>query len=206
MTAKDTLERMSASGVVAIVRTTTTDEARAQVGTLLEAGLPVVEVSMTTPGATDVIAEYAGTPGAVIGAGTVLDVQAAKSVVDAGAEIIVSPDLNEDVVRFAAERDIASLPGCLTPSEMMRAMRVGASAVKIFPAHVWSPAALAGMLQALPQLRCVPTGGVSPDSAPSWIAAGALAVGVGAALTQVADPAAQATALQASIARARGTQ
>ncbi|GAB3311686.1 bifunctional 4-hydroxy-2-oxoglutarate aldolase/2-dehydro-3-deoxy-phosphogluconate aldolase [Epidermidibacterium keratini] len=206
MTAKQTLDRVRDSGVVAIVRTTSTDDARAQVATLLDAGLRVVEVSLTTPGAIEVIAEYADTPDAVIGAGTVLDTTAAQNVIDAGAQIIVSPDFNEDVVRLAADRDIASLPGCLTPTEMMRATRAGATAVKIFPAHIWTPGALSGMLQALPDLRCVPTGGVSPGSAPDWIGAGAVAVGVGAALTRVDDPAAQARALLASIAQARGDQ
>jgi len=198
------LEALRRQGVVAIVRTKDPDSALANARVLLASGLTVLEVALTTPGALGVITQLrAEATDALIGAGTVTDVAAAAAAIDAGAQFLVSPNMRIDVIALANEHEVASVPGCLTPSEMVDAIDAGATAVKIFPAHLWTPSALAGMLEALSELPCVPTGGVSPQTAPDWIAAGALAVGMGASLTKAADPALQARTLQQAIADVR---
>jgi len=200
-----TLTALRRHGVVAIVRTPTPEAALANARVLLESGLHVLEVALTTPGALGVVEQLrAEAPDHVlIGAGTVTDAGLAAEAIAAGAQFLVSPNLRLDVIELAGRHGVATIPGCLTPSEMVDAMGAGATAVKIFPAHLWSPSALAGMLEALPALPCVPTGGVSAASAPDWIGAGAIAVGMGASLTKAADPAAQAATLQQAIADVR---
>jgi len=203
MTADQTLAAITEQGVVGIVRAGTAEAGRTAARTFLEAGLGAVEVSLTTPGALETI-ESLTAGGAAVGAGTVRTLADARDVRAAGATFLVSPLLDVEVVRYALENDLVALPGCLTPTEMATAQRAGAQLVKIFPAHLWSPAALAGMLEAMPDLRCVPTGGVSAESAPAWVRAGAAAVGVGGSLTRAADPAAAVAALLAAIREARG--
>lgn len=198
------LSELRRQGVVAIVRTRDPESALANARILLEAGLGVLEVALTTPGALAVIAQLRSEGAdALIGAGTVTDIEAAGAAIEAGAQFLVSPNLRTEVIGLANRHEVATVPGCLTPSEMVDAIDAGATAVKIFPAHLWTPAALSGMLEALAQLPCVPTGGVSPQTAPDWIAAGALAVGMGASLTKADDPALQARTLQQAIAEVR---
>ncbi len=203
MSAADTLATLQDQGVVGIVRSRTAADASATARTLVDAGLRAVEVSLTTPGALGVIEELTAT-GAEVGAGTVRTPADARDAIAAGAAFLVSPQLDLDVVRLAVASDLAVVPGCLTPTEMQTAQAAGAPAVKIFPAQLWSPAALRGMLEAMPELRCVPTGGVGPEDAASWIAAGALAVGVGGSLTRSDDPAAAVASLLQAVRGARG--
>ena len=215
MTALETLQAIRNSGVIGIVRTTSEEVALFQSERVIRAGLPVVnaptlaaergvEVSLTTPGALRVVERLVRSDsGAIVGVGTVMDKPSAQAAIDAGGQILVCPTFNPEVIDVALAHDVAVVPGCLSPTEMVNAMRLGATAVKIFPAHTWSPEALAGMLQALPDLACVPTGGVNPDNAAAWIAAGAIAVGVGSALTAVDDPAPVVEELALAIAGAR---
>ena len=172
--------------VVAIVRAPDADAARAAVWLLVEAGLQVVEVSLTTPGALEVIAEVAArrVPGLVLGAGTVLDGATARLAVLAGARFLVSPSLQEDVLRTAHRYGVATLPGAATAAEAVRAMELGADLVKLFPASAYGPKATGDLLQALPQVPLVPTGGVTLAAAPDYIRAGAVAVGMGSSLTR----------------------
>lgn len=202
MTADTTFAAITDQGVVGIVRAATAEAGHAAARTFLEAGLAAVEVSLTTPGALETI-EALTSEGSAVGAGTVRTLAQARDAHAAGATFLVSPLLDLEVVRYAVENGLVALPGCLTPSEMATAQLAGAQLVKIFPAHLWSPAALAGMLEAMPDLRCVPTGGVSAESAPAWVRAGAVAVGVGGSLTRAEDPAAAVAALLASIRDAR---
>jgi 2-dehydro-3-deoxyphosphogluconate aldolase/(4S)-4-hydroxy-2-oxoglutarate aldolase len=153
---------------------------------LFEAGLRAVEISVSTPGALDAIAYLvAARPDAesVIGAGTVLDGRTARSAVGAGADLLVSPIAEPDVISSGREAGVAVLAGAATPTEAVAALRAGASLVKLFPAGMFTPATLADILQALPDLPLVPTGGVRIADVSGWIAAGAIAVGVGGALT-----------------------
>ena len=205
MSSRAVFDQVRACGVVAIIRTGSAEVAQRQAERVLEAGLPVVEVSLTTPGALSVISALASSSDAVIGAGTVTSAALAHEAIAAGSRILVSPNMVPAVIEVAVEHDVAVLPGCMTPTEMTTAMDLGATAVKIFPAQVWSPHALRGLLQALPDLPCVPTGGIGPDDAADWIAAGAAAVGVGSALTAAENVTDVVAALGARIARTRST-
>ncbi|MGH3657179.1 MAG: bifunctional 4-hydroxy-2-oxoglutarate aldolase/2-dehydro-3-deoxy-phosphogluconate aldolase [Micromonosporaceae bacterium] len=171
--------------VVGIVRADTADRARQAMTAMLHGGLKVVEVTLTTPGALDLIAEFASQrdDDVVIGAGTVLDPESARLATMAGATLLVSPSLSPDVIRAGHRYGAAVLPGCATPTEMLAALEAGADAVKLFPASLWGPENLRAVRQALPQVPVIPTGGVTPADAPRWIQAGAIAVGLGSALT-----------------------
>lgn len=185
MRAEDVVATLLAERLVGIVRAASAAAAARDLAALRAVGVAVAEVSLTTPGALDVIAAAAQAlePGQVLGAGTVLDAAAVRAAVAAGARLIIAPSLSSDVVRTARDLDVAVVPGCATPTEMLEALRLGAHAVKLFPADSWSPQALGTMLRALPQVRVVPTGGVTLQTAPRWLEAGAVAVGIGAALT-----------------------
>ncbi len=184
--AKAVMEAVAAQGVVAIVRTRTAVEGEELVDRLLAAGLRAVEVSLSTPDAVGIIRQLAGRipAHAYLGVGTVLDPASCDAAAAAGARFVVTPALRRTVVETATANELAALPGVMTPTEALSALEWGASAVKLFPATTWTPAAVRDLLQALPDLPVVPTGGVGLDDAPAWIAAGALAVGLGGALTR----------------------
>lgn len=170
--------------VVAIVRERSGAAALERAVALVEAGARVVEISLTTPDALPALTELVSRAGdAVVGAGTVLDTDDAERSIAAGARFLVAPTLSVPVIELAVAADIAVVPGAATPTEMLAAHRAGADFVKIFPASIWTPKAVQDLLAALPQLRLVPTGGVSLDTAPDWIRAGAAAVGMGSALS-----------------------
>jgi 2-dehydro-3-deoxyphosphogluconate aldolase/(4S)-4-hydroxy-2-oxoglutarate aldolase len=148
-----------------------------------------VEVTLTTPGAIETIADLASDPGlagCVIGAGTVLDESAARYVIDAGARFVVSPTLNPAVIRTCRDRGIPCMPGALTPTELLEGWRAGAPVMKLFPASAVGPGYIRDVLAPLPFLRLVPSGGVSLENAGDWIRAGAAAVSVGSALVSAA--------------------
>jgi 2-dehydro-3-deoxyphosphogluconate aldolase/(4S)-4-hydroxy-2-oxoglutarate aldolase len=168
--------------VIGIVRadnpTTATETARK----LIDAGVTAVEISATTPGFLDVIEAVAND--GLIGAGTVLDAETARQAILSGAQFLVAPSLNEDVIRMAHRYGVAVIPGAQTPTEIVAAMSAGADAVKLYPASAANPAVLKDLLAPLPHVPFVPTGGVTPENAAEWIAAGAIAVGLGGALSK----------------------
>lgn len=176
---------ISEQHVVVIVRTKQRDAAVAAALGMFAAGYRAVEISLTTPDAVDAIAEVSGgvPPGAFLGAGTVLNPARAADVLAAGASFVVAPNLRLDVVKFSRDSGVPVIPGAATPTEMVAARDAGADFVKVFPSSLWSPALIADVLTALPDLRLVPTGGVTLDTAGDWLAAGAAAVGLGGALT-----------------------
>jgi len=182
------LARLADERVVAIIRASSAVAARDAAHQVLDTGLGVIEVSLTTPGGLEVITdlrrEY---PDAIVGAGTVLDEATARLAILAGAQLLVSPILVDEVLATARRYGIVALPGCSSPTEMIRALQLGAGAVKVFPASAWTPQDLRAVRQALPQLPLVPTGGITVSSASAWIAAGAIAVGMGSGLTS-GDP------------------
>lgn len=192
-------------GVVAIVRSATAEAASENVATLIAAGLKIVEVSLVTPGALDVVRDAAASApeGVFIGVGTALTGDDVRDAHRAGASFVVSPILAEEVVKGAIDLGMTTLPGVGTTTEMLQAMKWGSGLVKIFPASLWSPVALREILTALPDVRAVPTGGVTLDSAAEWIGAGAFALGIGSTLTKSTDPAAVARGLLDSVALAR---
>jgi len=188
MNKTEVLQRIRATGLIPVVRAESADLAMRAVEAIKAGGVDVLEVTMTVPGAIDVIAKLAATFGAevVIGAGTVLDPDTANKCVQAGAQFIVSPALNEETISFCRRNDVAVFPGALTPTEVVHAWNAGADAVKVFPAGAVGGASYLKALKApLPQIELVPTGGVSLKTAADFIKAGAMALGVGADLVDL---------------------
>jgi 2-dehydro-3-deoxyphosphogluconate aldolase/(4S)-4-hydroxy-2-oxoglutarate aldolase len=163
------------------------------VGTaLIEGGLDVVEIPLGVSGALAAISSLSSSfPDALVGAGTVMSARDAAAALDAGARFLLSPVLVPEVVEAAHATDAAAVPGAFTPTEIDACMRAGADLVKLFPADRLTPADLRVLLAALPDAPLLPTGGVDASNAADWLAAGAVAVGVGGALTREPD---QATA------------
>ncbi|HEX4629283.1 MAG TPA: bifunctional 4-hydroxy-2-oxoglutarate aldolase/2-dehydro-3-deoxy-phosphogluconate aldolase [Gemmatimonadales bacterium] len=204
------------SGVIAVVRLSATHELRGVARALAAGGVGAVEVTLTTPGAIATIADLAADDGlgggCLVGAGTVLDVSAARSVIDAGARFVVSPTLDPAVIRACRDRDVPCIPGAFTPTELLEAWRAGAELVKLFPASAVGPDYVRDVLAPLPFLQIVPSGGVSLENAGDWIRAGARAVSVGSALVsaallgpppRAAELTARARALVTRVAEAR---
>lgn len=178
------VQRLLALGAVAVIRM---DDAR-QLVPAVEAvhagGISAVEITMTMPGALEGITELTRCmPGDVlIGVGSVLDADTARRAIDAGARYVVSPVFAPDVVGEAHRQGVPAMPGAFTPTEILSAHRAGADVVKVFPAEVFGPAFIKGVLAPMPFLRLMPTGGVTPENVGDWIRAGAAAVGLGSAL------------------------
>ncbi|MGD3109997.1 bifunctional 4-hydroxy-2-oxoglutarate aldolase/2-dehydro-3-deoxy-phosphogluconate aldolase [Streptomyces sp. YGL11-2] len=175
-----------AQRVFAIVRSATYDEASATADTLLSAGITSLEISLTTPFALEAVTTLTRELGddAVIGAGTVLDAVSARMAVDAGARFLVSPSLDAEVIRTAHRYGVPVFAGVSTPNEIVRGLELGADALKLFPATGRHPSWISDVRAALPQAPLLPTGGVTVEAAPEWIAAGAVAVGMGSALSE----------------------
>ncbi|MCZ4123867.1 bifunctional 4-hydroxy-2-oxoglutarate aldolase/2-dehydro-3-deoxy-phosphogluconate aldolase [Streptomyces sp. H39-S7] len=174
-----------AQRLFAIVRSESYDQAAAVADTLLSAGLTTLEISLTTPFALEAVTTLVREVGedAIIGAGAVLDATSARMAVDAGARFLSSPCLDAGVVRTGHRYGVPVFPGVATPTEMVRAMELGADALKLFPASGYAPGWITDVRAALPQAALLPAGGISIDTAPDWIAAGAVACGMGAELT-----------------------
>jgi 2-dehydro-3-deoxyphosphogluconate aldolase / (4S)-4-hydroxy-2-oxoglutarate aldolase len=179
----DAIERL---GIVAIIRMKDAGKLREVFDALAEGGVRAIEVTMTVPDAVSLIRKLAASLPAssdlLIGAGTVVDPDTARAVIDAGARFVVSPVFRPEVVKACHERGAAAAPGCFTPTEILNAHDLGADVVKLFPATALGPQFIKDVRAPLPQLKLMPTGGVSLDNAGDWIRAGAVAVGAGSAL------------------------
>jgi len=171
------------SGVIGIIRTRSRADAERIGATLLDAGLPAIEVSMTTPDALGAIRTLSRRATGIVGAGTVLDESSATAAARAGAAFLVSPVLNMAVIAAGRRHGLATAPGVATPTEALCAIEQGADLAKLFPASAYGPAAVKDMLTALPRIPLVPTGGVSLADASQYIAAGSTAVGIGSGLS-----------------------
>lgn len=184
----DVIRRIRDTGIIPVVRATSADEAMRAVDAIREGGISILELTMTVPGAIDVIAKVTERFGndALVGAGTVLDPATAKACVDSGAQFVVSPALNLETIACCRELGVAVMPGALTPTEVVQAWNAGADFVKVFPAGAVGGASYLKALKApLPQIELVPTGGVSLKTAADFIKAGAAALGVGADLVDI---------------------
>ncbi len=184
MEKNEKLSLICKTGVIAIMRAQDPDQLIAAANAIRRGGVRVMEVTMTTPGALDLIAAVVKRFGHEIlfGAGTVLDPETARSVVLAGADFVVSPTLNLEVIALCNRYGIPVIPGCFTPTEMLTAWEAGADLIKLFPAEVGGPAWIKALLAPLPQLKIVPVGGVDINTAAAFIRNGAVALGVGGAL------------------------
>jgi Entner-Doudoroff aldolase len=185
------LEALVAARAVAIIRAPLQELAAEAMAAAVRGGFRVVEFTLNTPGALELVTELAKREGLLVGAGTVLTAADAEGAVRAGAEFLVSPVIDDAVLAAAHALGTAFVPGCATPTEMLRAHRAGAAAVKLFPAPGNGPEWVRAVLGPLPELRIVPTQGVDVTNAAAWLAAGAVAVGTGPALFPPEDVAAR---------------
>jgi 2-dehydro-3-deoxyphosphogluconate aldolase/(4S)-4-hydroxy-2-oxoglutarate aldolase len=181
---QDVLHGIETTGVVAVVRLAGAAQMREVAEALMAGGVRAIEVTMTVPRAVELIAELSrALPSEVIiGAGTVLTAEVAHQVIAAGAQFVVSPVLRPELIDACHSHDVIAMPGCFTPTEILTAWDAGADVVKVFPATSLGPAFFKDLRGPLPQVRMMPTGGVTRGNAGDWIRAGAVAVGVGTAL------------------------
>lgn len=171
-------------GIVPVVRATSPEEARFAAEAVCGGGIPIVEITMTVPGAVGVIADLVKTmPEVLVGAGTVLDAEAARQCAEAGAQFLVTPGFDAATVAAAKELDLPIMAGGLTPTEVITAWKSGADFVKVFPCgNLGGPNYIKALKGPLPQVPLVPTGGVNLETAANYIKAGAAALGVGGEL------------------------
>jgi 2-dehydro-3-deoxyphosphogluconate aldolase / (4S)-4-hydroxy-2-oxoglutarate aldolase len=184
----DTLGRIVRTGVVPVVRASSADEARQLIEAILAGGLDIIELTMTVPGAIELMSALSRAYGerVVLGAGTVLDSETARACLLAGARFVVSPILDLPTIECCRTYSVPAIPGALTPTEIVRAWRAGASMVKVFPCSAMGGASYLKSLKApFPQIELIPTGGVSLATVPDFVHAGATALGAGADLVDL---------------------
>jgi 2-dehydro-3-deoxyphosphogluconate aldolase/(4S)-4-hydroxy-2-oxoglutarate aldolase len=176
--------RIEEIGIIPSVRTSSTADARFAAEAVSEGGVSIVEITMTVPGALDVIADLAHSmPDLLVGAGTILDLKTARHCVDAGAGFLTSPGLDLQIVEFTLKEGILALPGALTPTEVTAAWQAGADLIKVFPcAQLGGPSYIHALKAPFPQVPLVAAGGVNQQTAAEFIVAGAAAIGVGTEL------------------------
>jgi 2-dehydro-3-deoxyphosphogluconate aldolase/(4S)-4-hydroxy-2-oxoglutarate aldolase len=181
------LQRILQCGIVAVVRSPDSAPLVEVARALADGGLSIVEITMSVPHALDVLRQVRQVLGdrVLLGAGTILDPETARAALLAGAEYIVSPTLNLEVIRLCQRYDKLVLPGAFTPTEILAAWEAGADIVKVFPAEVVGPAFFRAIRGPLPHIRLMPTGGVDLSTGPAFLSAGACCLGVGG---QLVDP------------------
>lgn len=174
-------------GVIPVIRVASANEASAVIDAIAEGGIDVFEITMTVPNAIELIDQISRKfDSALVGAGTVMDPETAERCIDAGARFVISPALNLDTIAACRRCDVVVMPGALTPTEIVTAWNAGADFVKVFPAGaVGGPNYIKNLLGPLPQVKIIPTGGVSLDNAGDFIRAGAKAVGLGTDLVDI---------------------
>ncbi|HOW86254.1 MAG TPA: bifunctional 4-hydroxy-2-oxoglutarate aldolase/2-dehydro-3-deoxy-phosphogluconate aldolase [Candidatus Aminicenantes bacterium] len=184
MTKDKALEGLLAAKAVAVIRMKDAARVAATADALRRGGVTAIEITMTVPGAAGVIREMAKAkaPGLLVGAGTVLDAKTAAEVIAAGADFVVSPIGDAEMIAACREAGVLVVPGAFSPTEIVAAWRAGADIVKVFPATSLGPAFFRDLRGPLPQVRLMPTGGVTLENARDFIAAGACCVGLGTAL------------------------
>lgn len=188
MERSDALSRIVRVGVVPVVRASSGEEALTVTEAIRAGGIDVIEVTMTVPGAVEVIRELVRRyqDQVLVGAGTVLDAHTARACILAGARFVASPALDDETIACCRTYSVPVMPGALTPTEVVRAWRAGAAMVKVFPCSAMGGASYVRALKApLPQIELIPTGGVSLATVADFISAGAAAVGAGADLVDV---------------------
>ena len=171
------LAELARERATAILRTDSQQRAAVAMEAAVRGGFRHLEFTLTTPGALELVSEFSRRPGLVVGTGTVLTVEDARASVKAGARFLVSPVMDEEVIRAAVDLGVPAVPGCHTPTEMLRAHRAGATCEKLFPAPAGGPDYVRSVLLPMPFLRILPTNGVDEHNAAAYLAAGAVAVG-----------------------------
>jgi 2-dehydro-3-deoxyphosphogluconate aldolase/(4S)-4-hydroxy-2-oxoglutarate aldolase len=184
VTKEQVCERIREIGILPAIRVASADDALFAARQMLRWGIPIVELTMTVPGAIGVLEELGRTaPELIVGAGSVLDVETARVCMNAGAAFITSPGFDAEIVDFTVKHKIAAIPGALTPSEIMRAHKGGADIIKIFPcAQVGGPEYIGALRNPFPQVALIASGGVNQQTAGQFIHRGATALGIGGEL------------------------
>ena len=186
MSKEQQLQHVLDCGIVAVVRSPDSQQLVEVVHALAEGGVTVAEITMTVPDALDVVRQVRNSLGdrVLLGAGTILDAETARAALLAGAEYLVAPTLNLDVIRLCQRYDKLVMPGAFTPTEILAAWEAGADIVKVFPADVVGPAFFKALRGPLPQVRLMPTGGVDLTTAADFLKAGACCLGIGSQLVE----------------------
>ena len=179
-----TIDKLLSEKMMTLVRSNSQVEGQSMADALVEAGVKVIEITLTTPGALKIIAKLLKNKDLLVGAGTVRTVKDVKRVEDVGASFIVSPDTNEDVIAATKKLKLVSMPGVSTPTEVGIAEDAGADILKLFPATILGPDHLKMLREPFPGNRWCPTAGITLESIPNWFAAGADLVGLGGPLTK----------------------
>jgi 2-dehydro-3-deoxyphosphogluconate aldolase/(4S)-4-hydroxy-2-oxoglutarate aldolase len=184
MTKTGVVDRIRASGVIAIMRASSSDQLLAAAEAALAGGVSAIEVTLTTPGALSVVQQATQQFGDAVlfGVGTVLDSESARAAIFAGAQFIVAPTLRLETIALCKRYSVPVMPGAYTPTEILAAWEAGADMVKVFPADTLGPQFIKAVKAPLPQVHLCPTGGVSIQNAADFMRAGAAAIGVGGAL------------------------
>ncbi len=183
----ETIQRMIECGVVAVIRAETKEKGIKIVEAVKRGGIKALEITMTVPGAIDIIKELSQVyknDDVIIGAGTVLDSETARACILAGAKYIVSPGFNVETVKLCNRYRIPVMPGIMTVTEALTALEYGVEILKVFPGNAYGPSIISAFKGPLPQANFMPTGGVNLDNIKDWIKAGAVAVGTGSDLTK----------------------
>ena len=184
MTKEQVRARIEEIGIIPAIRVSSPQDAMFAAETVCRSGIPIVEVTMTIPGAIEVITELAqNNPNVIAGAGTVFDLETARRCLDSGAQFLTSTGLDLDIVAFAVKHDIVVLPGALTPTEVMAAWKARPDFVKIFPcSQVGGPSYIRALKGPFPHVPFIAAGGVNQQTVADFILAGAVAVGIGGEL------------------------
>ena len=176
------LDELKASGVVAVVRGKSHEEARGYMEACLKGGIKSLELTYTIPNVCELIKEYSSHAEALIGVGSVLNGKMASDAIEAGAKYVVSPGYSEEVNKVCKEMNVLYLPGCMTVSEIMKAMDAGNKMIKLFPGDVFGAKYVKAIKAPIPNVEIMPTGGVSVDNIEEWFTNGVSCVGVGSSL------------------------
>ncbi len=179
----DIINKMNKLKTVAVIRGESKEEAFNIAKASIEGGINIIELTYTTPDVEDLF-KALDIPDAIIGAGTVLDVQTARSAILKGAKFVVSPHFDVDIAKLCNRYSILYMPGCMTVKEVIHAMDFGCSIIKLFPANIFQPNIIKAIRGPLPNVEIMPTGGINLDNINDWIDADALAVGIGSDLTK----------------------
>lgn len=186
MQKEDVIRKTKEEGIVAVVRAESKEQGEKVIEAIVKGGIRMIEVTMTVPGAVDIIKalaeKYRGTE-VCIGAGTVLDPETARMCILAGAEFIVSPCLSPETVKLCNRYRVPMMPGVMNARDAVEALELGCDILKVFPGNVAGPATISSLRGPLPQAVFMPTGGVDTDNVEKWVKAGACAVGTGSNLT-----------------------
>lgn len=176
------LDQLKTSGIVAVIRGKSHEEAKGYMEACIKGGLKALELTYTIPNVCELIKEYKNREDALIGVGSVLNAKMALDAIESGAKYVVSPGYNEGVNKVCHEKQVPYLPGCMTVTEIMNAMEAGNTMIKLFPGDAFGPKYVKAIKAPIPNIEIMPTGGVSIDNVEEWFKNGVSCVGAGSSL------------------------